>query len=63
MTEAVIQFSRDCRVRIIRRQRATGFKDYVVECHINGTWVRTQNGPWDYLTNARAELRSLMRSA
>lgn len=60
MTEAVIQFSHDHKARIVRRQRPTGFKDYVVERCINGTWTRTKNGPWDYLSNARAELRSLL---
>lgn len=64
MIETVIQHSRDRTVRIVRRRRAThSFQDYIVEQLIDGTWIRSKNGPWDRLYNARYELRSLLRNS
>jgi len=58
--EEVVQHSPDRTKRIVRRQRTKFYKSYVVERLVDGTWERTPNGPWDYLSNARDELRSLL---
>jgi len=55
--EKVIQHSPDRQSRIIKRTFTyTNYKNWVVEFRKCGQWVRSKNGPWDYLSNARREL-------
>jgi len=60
MVETVIQRSRNRLTRIVRQQSPSGYKNYVVEQFVDGRWIRSKNGPWDRLFNARRELRSIL---
>lgn len=60
LREIVVQHSRDRTARIVKRQHASGHKDYVVERRQEGAWVCSKNGPWDFLSNARGELRGVI---
>jgi len=60
IVEDVVQRTKDGASRIVRRRHPDGHHTYVVERFIDGAWSRSKNGPWDYLSNARNELRSLL---
>lgn len=43
-----------------KTKRIIGYKSmYVIEVLNNGEWTRHANGPYDYLNNARTEMKSL----
>ena len=61
LLERVVQYSPDRLGRIRKRWHLGGFKDYVVERLVWGAWKCSPNGPWDYLSNARRDLRGLVK--
>lgn len=60
IVEDVVQHSPDGSGRIVRRRHPTGHRTYVIERLVDGVWVRSENGPWDYLSNARIELNGIV---
>jgi hypothetical protein len=66
--EAIVQRSQDGAARIVRRRfpeqwaPRLGWQDWVVEFLIDGVWRRSANGPWDYLCNARNEMKGSMKT-
>lgn len=43
--------------RLVRkRYPSKQYQSWVVERFIDSVWVRSKNGPWDYLGNARDDL-------